>query len=284
VEAAPPGRRGLYLALQYATQDFAVMVAGVVGFTLSALLAPADLDAWGWRAAFLIGAAIVPFGLLMRRALPETHRGRDPAAPTARARAPVRIVALGLAIFAAGMIANYTLDYVTTYAQDSLKLAASVAFGATIVLGMVSVACDLICGALADKLGRKPVMLTAGVALILLTVPGYMLMIRFPGVATVYAVTAVLGGLLSLMTGPGLIIVTESLPRAVRSGALGTVYAFAVAGFGGTTQFVIKWLSGATHSALAPAWYMTAALVVGAGAMALMRETAPIKTGVTEDI
>src|ERR1700692_3897599 len=47
VEASPPLRRGLYLALQYATQDFAVLVAGLVGFVLSSVLTPTDLQSWG---------------------------------------------------------------------------------------------------------------------------------------------------------------------------------------------------------------------------------------------
>jgi MHS family citrate/tricarballylate:H+ symporter-like MFS transporter len=67
------------------------------------------------------------------------------------------------------------------------------------------------------------------------------------------------------------------LPAAVRSGTLATLYAVAIAVFGGTTQFTVKWLTDATGNPLAPAWYLTGALVVGGLAMAAMRETAPIK-------
>jgi hypothetical protein len=70
----------------------------------------------------------------------------------------------------------------------------------------------------------------------------------------------------------------------VRSGALGSVYAFAVAGFGGTTQFMIKWLSGITHSAVTPALYMAIPMVVAVLAMASMPETAPVRTGRMDDI
>src|SRR5262249_42176878 len=77
VEGAPLLQRGFYGSFQYATQDLAILVAGLVGVTLSHLLAPAFFDANGWRIAFLIGALIVPFGLMIRRSLPETH---DPVA------------------------------------------------------------------------------------------------------------------------------------------------------------------------------------------------------------
>src|SRR5580704_258266 len=52
VEAAPPHRRGLYCSLQVATQNVAGLAAGIVGFALSGLLSPSQLDAWGWRLAF----------------------------------------------------------------------------------------------------------------------------------------------------------------------------------------------------------------------------------------
>ena len=72
IEAAPPHRRGLYVAVQFMTQDLAVVAAGLVGFGLSSFLSVAALDQWGWRLAFLIGAAVIPFGLYLRHSLPET--------------------------------------------------------------------------------------------------------------------------------------------------------------------------------------------------------------------
>ncbi|TMQ47416.1 MAG: MFS transporter, partial [Candidatus Eisenbacteria bacterium] len=79
-EAAPPHRRGLYLSMQYATQDFAVLTAGVIGTSLAALLSERQLQVWGWRAAMLVGASIVPFGIFLRRTLPETLERADHAA------------------------------------------------------------------------------------------------------------------------------------------------------------------------------------------------------------
>ena len=56
MEASPRRHRGLYIGLQMATQDLAVLVAGLVGFGLSLVMSPGVLDAWGWRVAFLLGA------------------------------------------------------------------------------------------------------------------------------------------------------------------------------------------------------------------------------------
>ena len=279
VEAAPPLRRGLYVALQFATQDSAILVAGIVGFVLSSLLPPAALDAWGWRLALLLGTAVVPLGLYMRNSLPETLAHADSAAATPMDRqvSPLLVI-LALLMLGAGTIANYALIYLTTYAQDSLRLATNVAFAATIVNGAFAVFGDITSGMLSDRVGRKPLMLSAMTLLILLVVPSFIAMEHFRSAVALYAATALLTLLLSGAIGPALVTITETLPKAVRSGALSVIYAVAIAVAGGSTQFMIKWLTDATGNPLAPAWYVTAALVVGGVAMLIVAESAPVRT------
>jgi MFS transporter, MHS family, citrate/tricarballylate:H+ symporter len=280
VEAAPPHRRGFYVSIQYMTQDLAVLAAGLVGFTLTTWLSPAALDAWGWRAALLIGTAVVPIGLYMRHNLPETidqdHAGRQAATPEER-HVPARLVVLALMLMMSATIYLFGLDYITTYAQDSLNMTPALAFGATVVIGLGAVIADPISGLLSDRIGRKPVMLGAVVILVLLLVPSYMVMIKVPSVGVVYGAIAILAVLQAFLTAPALITITESLPKAVRSGALAIIYAVATSVFGGTTQFAIKGLTDLTGSPLAPAWYMSGAVVIGGIAMALMPESAPVK-------
>lgn len=278
IEAAPPHRRGLYVGLQMATQDLAVLVAGLVGFLLSTLMSPSALDAWGWRVAFLLGAAIVPFGLMIRKNLPETFVVHTTEAPSpTRHEGLTRLFILGVLMLGASTIAYYGIEYINTYAQDTLHLSVKLAFGATIVLGVVMVVTDVLCGLLTDKVGRKPIMIIASVAVVLVITPAFAILNRFPSAPVIVAVTATLGILSALISGPALISVTESLPRPVRSGVLGTLYAIAMSAFGGTTQFVSKGLIELTHNPLAPAFYITGAMVVGVCAMLMLRETAPVR-------
>ena len=74
VEASPAARRGLYSAWQGASQNLATIAGGLVGVALAAMAGAAGLQAWGWRAAFLLGALVLPFGLWLRR-----QPARDPA-------------------------------------------------------------------------------------------------------------------------------------------------------------------------------------------------------------
>jgi MFS family permease len=279
IEAAPAHRRGLYVAVQYMTQDFAVVVAGLVGYVLSRLLSATALDEWGWRAAFLLGAAVVPFGVHLRSALPETLIATEGAGVKRMAQPPpMRFLGLALLLLTATTVGGYGLSYMTTYAQDTLRLAAGVAFGATIMNGLGNLTGDLLSGLWSDRFGRKPVMLGSMVSLLLLVLPGYLVMTHFPGAMAVYVVTSVLCLLQQLFGNAALVAIAESLPMAVRSTALATLYAVATTIFGGTTQVAIKLLTEATGSALAPAWYITAALAAGTVAVLLMRETAPTKT------
>jgi MFS transporter, MHS family, citrate/tricarballylate:H+ symporter len=280
VEAAPPHRRGLYVSLQFMTQDLAVLAAGLAGFVLTTWLTPAALDAWGWRVAFLIGAAIVPIGLQMRRNLPDTLHDTDrPATTPEQRRVPVRLILLALMLMMAVTIYLYGLDYITTYAQDSLHMTPAAAFGATMMVGLCAVVADPVSGLLSDRIGRRPVMLGAVVILVLLLVPAYMVMTEFKSAPVVFSAMGILAALQAFLANPALVTVTESLPKAVRSGALAIIYAVAVSLFGGSTQFAIKGLIDLTGSALAPAWYMTGAVIIGGIAMSLMRETAPVKLG-----
>jgi MFS family permease len=280
-EAAPPHRRGFYLSMQYATQDCATLLAGIVGVVLAASLSDAQLESWGWRVALLIGASIVPFGLLLRRSLPETLHAATAetvvveSAATARSYMP--IIVFGLMMLTAGTIGSYTINYMTTYALNTLKLTATISFGLTIINGVFSIIFETMSGWLADKYGRKPVMIVPGVLLLLSILPCFWLITHVGGIAVLYGTQAWMVMLAGLSSTPAIIAITESLPPAIRSGAVALIYAFAISIFGGSTQFVIAALIKWTGNPLAPALYWSVAMVVGLIAMALVKESAPVK-------
>jgi MFS family permease len=273
VEVAPIDRRGMYVALQIATQYVAVLAAGIVGFSLSARLSASELDAWGWRAALLMGAAIVPVGLYIRRQLPEQSAQSTPA-PAPRGLS-FRLVAVILMIMASGMIGTYVIGYMNTYMQDTLKFSTNTAFGETVLEGVTVVCFTLIGGSLSDRFGRKPIMLGGLGSLLLLLLPCYYVIGLWHSAALVYAISLVLNGFYGFFVSPAVVATAESLPRSSRAGSFGILYAIGVAVFGGFTQFMIKWLIEFTGSPLAPAWYLSVALIVGGTGMVLLPESAP---------
>jgi MHS family citrate/tricarballylate:H+ symporter-like MFS transporter len=279
LEAAPPEKRGLYVSLQFATQNGAVLIAGLIGLGLANLMSAAALSDWGWRIAFLTGAAVVPFGMILRRRLPETLSAA-PQIPRPRlGTAEAKLALLALVLLGADTIATYTMNYMTTYAINTLGIAARIAFGATVVTGLAGVCCNPVGGYLSDRFGRRPVTLIALAAVLLVTLPCFMVMNLWRTPLALLCASALMAALVSLGVPAILVAISESLPPRLRSGGLGLLYALGISTFGGTTQFIVTWLIGLTGSPLAPAWYMSGAVALGVVAMALMRETAPVKLG-----
>ncbi len=275
LEAASEDRRGHAAAWQLATQGVATVVSGLVGLTISRLFGPEGLQAWGWRAAFLLGALILPFGLALRRGLPETLEAPSEVPLGTLLARHGRIVALGFLIVGNINVSYYVLGYMTTYAVTTLGMAPAAAFGAPIVFGVCTLIFSLVGGALSDRLGRKPVMIWPRVLLLLAAYPAYALLARNRDSASLLAVTAVLSIFSQSAGAAALVGVTEALPKAARCLALSVIYAGAAAVFGGLTQPALAWLLHKAPGGSAPAYLLIGASVIGLAAMIVLPETAP---------
>lgn len=283
VEAAPAHRRGLYASWQGASQYVANLVGGVVGFALSSMLSADALDQYGWRIAFLLGAVIIPFGLVLRNSLPETlhhdddihgETAREPAAAVWRRNA--RIIVIGLVVLASLTIFTYVNNYMTTFAQATLHMSAGVAYAATVVVGSMGIIGTLLGGHLSDIWGRWPLMVWPRVVNVLITYPVYLWIVDAKSTFALLLGTALLTFTGVLGAGAFYPAFSESLPKSIRGSAFGTSYATSIAIFGGTTQLAITWLIHVTGSPLAPGIYAIVAGVFGIIAIAMMAETAPM--------
>jgi MHS family citrate/tricarballylate:H+ symporter-like MFS transporter len=288
LEVAPAAGRGLSVAWQGASQMIASAVGGGVGFALSVTLWPAALDAYGWRLAFLLGVVTLPFGLWIRRGLPETLRApEDAAAAVSRsatrlgaARAHWRILVLGLAILAHGTIRTYVTHYMTTFAQDTLHMSSGPAFAVIVVSSLTGLVGILYGGWLSDRIGRRPVMIWFNLATLLLTYPVFLWVVEARSRTALLVGMGMLGLVGGVPAGGFYVALTESLPKAIRGGAFATLYAVAIATFGGTCQPIVTWLIHVTGNPMAPAWYLLAATVVGQFAMQLVPESAPVRLAI----
>jgi MFS transporter, MHS family, citrate/tricarballylate:H+ symporter len=285
MEAAAPGKRGFAVSWQPVSQQIAATTGALVGFVLSELMSSAALESYGWRIAFLLGAICLPFGLWLRTGLPETIHLRETDAalaptgskPLGIIRAHTRIIVLGLLVLASGTIITYVTQYMTTYAKNTLQVGTDLAFATTVVsngLGIVGALCG---GLLADRVGRWPVMVWPQLVALLLTYPVFLWIVETRSAWALLGGFGVVSLIGSVPYTAFYVAFTEGLPKNIRGGTLATIYAVAIASFGGTAQLVVTWLIHTTGNALAPAWYMLFAGTVGLIAMMMMRETAPGK-------
>ncbi|HTX51561.1 MAG TPA: MFS transporter [Caulobacteraceae bacterium] len=281
VEAAGDRRRGLIGSFQSASQGIAMLAASGVAMLLAYLLPQTDLAAWGWRLGFFAGLTIVPFGLLVRRSLPETAPPRLVSAPLPPDKTPWAIVALGVMMLASGTINTYVASYMTTFAMDTMHLSAKAAFGVGVVNGVCALVCLPIGGWLSDRFGRKVVAIPSVILSTALLLPALSFALAHPSAWALDAAAAVVAIPGALGSAAILVAITESFPPSMRCLAVGLVYAGAITVFGGSAQFVVQWLVLATHQPMAPAYYRFAASLVGLAALVLLPESAPVRRAAT---
>jgi MFS family permease len=268
VETAPPGKRGLFGSLQMVGQSLAALLGAVSGALVTRGLSPKQVDSWGWRLPFLFGLIIGPVGIYIRKYLDETEAFTQARAAAAQAKVSVmrhwRSVAVSFGLVICGTISFYVvLVYMPTFARTQLQIPLADAFTAQ-VIGLVCLTLVTpLCGALSDRVGRKPVLMAATIAYFVLLYPLFNWVHAAPSLERLALMQAVLCSLVGVFFGPISTALAEQFPAAVRSTGMAIGYNFAVMLFGGFAQFIVTWLIRETGTPLAPAYYVMFGAVVG---------------------
>ena len=279
-EIAPAGRRGFWSSFQYVTLYGGQLLALALLLTLQASGASeAALSGWGWRLAFVAGAALA-FGVyLLRRGIDETpdfaaesgHEGRKRGITelwTNHRRST--LIAFGLAV--GSNVAFYTY---TTYMQKYLVVSAgfskAVASQICAAAIIVTVLLQPLLGGLSDRIGRKPLLYWFALGGLFGTVPLMTAIGRThdPFIAFALAMTALV--ILSGATATNAIVKAELFPAHIRVLGVGLPYAISQSLFGGSAEAVALSLKQAGYESLY-FWYVTAMIGVALIATITMRE------------
>ena len=167
------------------------------------------------------------------------------------------------------LVVVFTLTYVTTV----LHLSRPMALTATMLGAALNAIAVPLCGALSDKIGRKPVYLAGAVLGMIWAFVFFVLMDTARPIAICAAVVV---GLLihALMYGPQAAFITEQFPGRVRYAGSSLAYTLAGIVGGGFAPLIIASLYKSWSSTLAISIYVAAALVVTAIALLAAKETA----------
>ncbi len=269
-EVAPPGRKGFFVAWQSASQQAAVLFAALIGVALSTYLAPAEVTAWGWRIPFFIGSLLLPFLYLIRRLLEETpdFLARKER-PTIRAilsmvHANLGLVLLGMMMATMTTVFFYMITaYTPTYGNSVLKLSTLSSMTVTLCVGLTNFIMLPVMGALSDRIGRTPILITCAVLAILTGYPALRWLAADPSFERLLAVELWLALIYASYNGAMVVFLTEIIPVSVRTSGFSLAYSLATAIFGGFTPAIATYLIKRTGDSAVPGLWLSAAAVMG---------------------
>ena len=277
-EFAPPGKRGLYGAWQSFTVALGLLAGAGVVALLSGLLSPDAMLAWGWRVPFLLALPLGLIALWLRLSMEETPsfiRQHHQPRPQASAAQTLKIILLAIARVMLWSAAGYTwLVIMPSYLQAALHAGFNQALLSAVISNLGFAAAILPAGWLSDKIGRRRVMVTASVLLLLLAFPLLnLLQADTTSTALRALVVFIAGGIVGMLAGPGPAMLAEMFPTHVRYTGLGLAYSLSNAIFSGCAGLIITGLMKQTGNLDIPAWYVMATALVTIPALMTLKNS-----------
>jgi MFS transporter, MHS family, alpha-ketoglutarate permease len=279
-EIAGRAHRGFWTSFQYVTLILGQLLALGVLLVLQRTLDASALDAWGWRIPFLIGGAGALVAVWLRRRMVETEAFTDAqplrqqsTSALASLLAHPRAVATVFGLTAGGALAFYTF---TTYAQKFLVNTAGFSKNDATLISAISLAVFMcvqpIFGALSDRIGRRPVLMTFGVLGTLGTWPLLHALAGAHSFGTALGLLTLALLVVSGYTSINAVVKAELFPTNVRALGVAFPYAVAVSLFGGTAEYLALWFKSVGHES----WYfgyVTGMIALSLVVYAVMPET-----------
>ncbi|EOQ76446.1 putative MFS dicarboxylate transporter [Pseudomonas aeruginosa VRFPA02] len=254
------------------------LIALAVLIVLQQTLTVEQLESWGWRVPFFIGALCAVVAMFLRRGMEETEsfskKKEEPKESLLRTllRHPKEVLTV-VGLTMGGTLAFYTY---TTYMQKYLvntvgmsKTDSTMISAATLFLFMLL---QPIVGALSDKIGRRPILIAFGVLGTVFT---------YPILSTLHSVDSWWGAFFLIMaalvivsgyTSINAVVKAELFPTEIRALGVGLPYALTVSIFGGTAEYVALWFkSVGLESGFY--WYVTACIACSLLVYVFMKDT-----------
>ena len=280
-EMAGETHRGFWSSFQYVTLIMGQLLALGVLLVLQRTLDAPQLDAWGWRIPFVIGAMCAVVAVRLRSGLEETTAFKASSAsrhgaPASSIRALLqhpRAVATVIGLTAGGTVAFYTF---TTYAQKFLVNTAGFTKADATLISAASLAVFMVVqplvGGLSDIVGRRPVLTTFAVLGSLGTVPLLTALGSTKSAMVAFLLLTMALLVVSGYTAINAVVKAELFPTSIRALGVGFPYAVAVSLFGGTAEYLALWFKNMGHETWFY-WYVTTCIVASLIVYVTMPET-----------
>jgi len=179
VEHAPPSSRGFYGSWTQMGTPTGLLLS-TAAFTLVARLPDSQFLSWGWRVPFLLSIVLVVIGLVIRLRVAETpvflrvradrQESHRPMLDALRVHPREVLIAIGARIAENGAFYIYTV-FVLVYATQHAGLPRQTVLAAVLSGAACLLVAIPVCGALSDRVGRRPVYLFGAIATAVLAYP-----------------------------------------------------------------------------------------------------------------
>jgi len=268
-EIATPGNRGFYTSFQSSSQQVAIFVAALIGFTLNKLMPAATISAGGWRIPFLIGCLIIPVIFVLRRSLEETPEflamKKHPATSEIFSSAAVnwKIIVLGMMLAAMTTVTFYFVTVFTPSFGKELHLSAQDSLLVTLLVAVTNFIWNPVGGALSDRIGRKPVLMAIAGLSFVTAYPALHWLTAAPSFGKLLAVGMMFSLYFGVYSGTMLGALVEIVPAHVRTTCFSLAFALAAALFGTFTPYAALRLTAMTGDKASPGFWLMAAAASG---------------------
>ena len=277
-EIATRGSRGFYSGILYVTLIMGQLLALAVLMVLQFFVLDAQqLEHWGWRIPFAIGAVAALAALWLRRNLVETDafKNKSDAAEAGQLTLLLRhprevLIVIGLTM--GGTLFFYTF---TTYMQKFLVNTVGLTKGESTLVATANLFIFMLLqplmGALSDRVGRRPMLIVFGVLALFGTVPLLSGLSQAHDAWTAFILIFIALAISSLYSSISAVVKAELFPVEIRALGVGLPYAITVSLFGGTAEMIALAFKNAGHESLFY-WYVTGCVFCSLLVYIFMRE------------
>ncbi|KQM37442.1 MFS transporter [Sphingomonas sp. Leaf10] len=279
-EMAGKDRRGFFSSFQYVTLISGQLLAILLLLLLQSVMPKAELEAWGWRIPFFVGAVLAVVVFYLRRGLAETESFKNAKKTDAPKSGFLMLLrnhpketALVMLLTAGGTLAFYAYSiYMQKFLVNTSGFTKETATQINAITLFVFMLLQPIAGGLSDRIGRKPLMIAFGIAGVLFTYPIFSALEQ-----TRDAVTAGLLVMAALIivtgyTSINAVVKAELFPAHIRALGVALPYALANTIFGGTAEYVaLKFKDAGWERGFY--WYVTAMIGISLVVYLRMRDS-----------